>query len=160
LASPIVSVATMSSFSCRFAKATGRLSEHGRVNAIDIGAFMTADGQPALVLADWGPIARELAAQAVAAKPDAARKQEAPASKTEREAKAPRRPPPVLANPIPGITTEFPSVTIGEPPLRAGVGLYGFGPPSRVGGPKAADALESETVSGKALFLHAAHRAA
>jgi hypothetical protein len=64
----------------------------------------------------------------------------------------------VLANPIPGITTEYPSVTIGEPRLSTGV--YSFGAPSHVGGPKTADTPDPETASGKALFLHAAHRAA
>jgi len=157
LGAPIVSVAVMSSFSCRFAKATGRLSEHGRANALDVGALLAADGQAAMVLADWGPIARELTAQTVAAKPDAARKQETPASRPAREAKAPRRVP-VLANPIPGITTEYPSVTVGEP--RLGTGVYSFGAPSHVGGPKTADTPDPETVSGKALFLRAAHRAA
>ena len=69
LGAPVVSVATMSSYSCRnaYGRKNGRLSEHGRVNALDIGAFITAKGQTTMVVADWGPIAREIAAQAAAA---------------------------------------------------------------------------------------------
>jgi len=144
LGSPVVRIATMSSFSCRMAKATGRLSEHGRVNALDIGAFLTAEGQTALVLADWGPVVRE--AKTVAAEPGPA--------KGAREAKTTvQRAPPVVASPIPGITIEHAAVVIGEPPP-------GFAPPIRLGGPTSEDSESAETLSGKALFLRGAHRTA
>lgn len=159
LGSPIVRVATMSSFSCRIARATGRLSEHGRVNALDVGAFLTAEGETALVLADWGPIAREVAAKAVAAQTAAEKKKERRTAKPEPEAKTPRHIPATVASPVPGITTEFPTVIVGEPPSGV-TATFGWAPPSRVGGPKPADATPSEAANGKALFLRAAHRAA
>ena len=70
LGAPIVRIETMSSYSCRnaYGRAGSRLSEHGKANALDIGAFVTARGQTAMVVADWGPTARQIAAQAAAAK--------------------------------------------------------------------------------------------
>ena len=69
LAAPIVRIETMSSYSCRnaYGRAHGRLSEHGRANAVDIGSFVTALGHAALVVSDWGLTAREVAAAAAAA---------------------------------------------------------------------------------------------
>lgn len=153
LGAPVVGVATMSSFSCRMAygRAKGRLSEHGRVNAIDIAGFLTAQGQIATVAADWGPIAREIAAQAVAAQADAGKKQAVAAPKPDGEAKVPR---PATASTVPAFrpTIEFPAVIIGEQPSGPATGL-GWAPPSRLGGPKSTD-------DGNAHFLRAAHRAA
>jgi hypothetical protein len=156
LGSPIVRIATMSSFSCRFAKATGRLSEHGRVNALDIGAFLTAEGQAALVLADWGPIARETAAKAVAADSGAtkgtkdAKAKEAKAK--EAKAKEPRTPP-VVASTIPGLSREYAAVIFGE-------STSGIAPPIRLGGPRSEVPASAEALSGKALFLREVHRTA
>jgi hypothetical protein len=143
LRSPIVRVATMSSFSCRIARATGRLSEHGRVNALDIGAFLTAEGETVLVLADWGPVAREVAAKTVAART-------ADKKKEERATK----PLPTVA----GITVELPTVIDGKP--LSGVAGLGWAPANRVGGPKPANSTSSDALNGKALFLRGAHRAA
>jgi hypothetical protein len=161
LGSPIVRVATMSSFSCRVARATGRLSEHGRVNALDVGAFLTAEGQAALVLADWGPIAREVTAKANATqtaaetKADAGKKQPRSTATPEKTAKVPRRAQPATTGPE--VTVEYPTVIIGEPPSRA---VFGLAPPSRLGGPQPADSPSSDGANGKAAFLRAAHQAA
>jgi hypothetical protein len=91
LAAPIVRIETMSSYSCRnaYGRAHGRLSEHGRANAVDIGSFVTAQGQAALVISDWGPTAREIAA-AAAAEVRAAAQASAPA---QRQAKGEPAPP-------------------------------------------------------------------
>jgi hypothetical protein len=69
LAAPIVRIETMSSYSCRnaYGRAHGRISEHGRANAVDIGSFVTALGHAALVVSDWGLTAREVATAAAAA---------------------------------------------------------------------------------------------
>ena len=158
LGAPIVGVATLSSFSCRtaYGRAKARLSEHGRVNALDIAAFLTAQGQTALVVSDWGPIAREIAAQAVAAQ--AEKKQAGAVAKQDKEAKVPQRIAPPTVQPLPpSIAFEFPGIIIGEPPSGLSTGL-GWAPPSRVGGPKPADSAPSG--NGKTLFLRAAHRAA
>ena len=154
LGSPVVSIASMSSFSCRFASATGRLSEHGRINAIDIGAFLTAEGQTAVVLADWGPVAREIAAKAIAAQADADKKQPEAAPAPGKAAKAPRHTQPTASAPGTG---EFPTVIVGEPPSGSAFGLV---PPSRLGGPKPTDSPSSDAPNGKSAFLRAAHRAA
>ena len=44
LGAPVVRIETMSSYSCRnaYGRKDSRLSEHGRANAVDIGAFVTA----------------------------------------------------------------------------------------------------------------------
>jgi hypothetical protein len=155
LRAPIVRIATMSSFSCRIAKATGRLSEHGRVNALDIGAFLTAKGETTLVLADWGPIAREAAARAVAAKRGATKQaKEARGSKT----KAQRPPPPVVAGIVPGIALEHRAVTYGLVP-PSGI-APGHAPPTRLGGPRSKEPASAEALSAKAQFLREVHRTA
>ena len=151
LGAPIVGVATMSSFSCRtaYSRAKSRLSEHGRVNAIDIGAFLTAQGESVQVVADWGPIAREVAAQAAAAQAEATKKQ--------AEAAAARQPKAATAVKPPAVRAQIPGIIVVAPPSGADKGL-GLAPPSFLGGPKAADA--ALTPSGKAAFLRAAHQAA
>ena len=66
LGSPVVRVNVMSSYSCRnaYGRAKTRLSEHGLANAVDISAFVTANGEKTSLLADWGPTKRDLIAQA------------------------------------------------------------------------------------------------
>jgi hypothetical protein len=78
LGSEVIRVDTMSSYSCRpaYGRAHGRLSEHGKANALDIRSFLLAKGDTADVLANWGPTARDIQAQ-VAAAQAAARKAEA-----------------------------------------------------------------------------------
>jgi hypothetical protein len=149
LGAPIVSVATMSSFSCRMAysRASGRLSEHGRVNAIDISGFLTAAAKAAVVVADWGPVAREIAAQATQA--EARQRRAGPAPQPIAETRAPATASAVPAF-RPGI--EFPAMIIGEPASERPTGL-GWAP-GRLGGPNPVDG------AGKAEFLRAAHRAA
>ena len=63
LGAEIVRIDTMSSYSCRTAynRRNTKLSEHGRANAVDIRAFMTAKGASSEVLADWGMTGREVA---------------------------------------------------------------------------------------------------
>lgn len=155
LGTPIVGVTTMSSFSCRtaYGRAKSRLSEHGRVNAIDIAGFVTAQGQTAAVLTDWGPIAREIVAGATT---DAGRKQAAPVAKQDAEAKGPPRAPARAVQPA-GIAFEFPGITVGEPPLGVTTGL-GWAPPNRVGGPQPTAAAAPEGAGRQ--FLRAVHRAA
>lgn len=62
LGGPIVQIMKMSDYSCRnaYGRARGRLSEHGRVNAIDIAGFTTAQGEPTMLISDWGVTAREV----------------------------------------------------------------------------------------------------
>lgn len=62
LGSHIVSLSNVSAYSCRLrnGSARGKLSEHALANAVDIGRFMTADGQVISVATDWGPTARDI----------------------------------------------------------------------------------------------------
>ena len=66
LGSPIKRITVMSSYSCRnaYGRTSTRLSEHAKANALDIGAFVTADGQSTKLLAHWGPTKRDIKAKA------------------------------------------------------------------------------------------------
>ncbi len=66
LDSPVTEINNMASYACRnrnHAK-NGRLSEHGKANALDIGAFRLASGTRVSVLKDWGAVERDLLALA------------------------------------------------------------------------------------------------
>jgi hypothetical protein len=169
LGTPVTGVRTMSSFSCRnaYGRAKTRLSEHGRVNAIDIGGFVTAEGD-AQVIADWGPVGGEGATLVARAPADAVKRQAEAARKGKGQAKpdeAPRLATPGLSTdrtyqagttiPMPTITFGF--RTGGDDSSDISQGL-GWAPPSRLGGPKAADATALQ--GRKTEFLHAIHKAA
>jgi hypothetical protein len=175
LGAPVVEVATMSSFSCRnaYGRVRNKLSEHGRANAIDIGTFVTGRGEKTLVLADWGPVAREIAADA---KAEAVKRQaEAAAAarnaKVPAEGKAPAGRPRVTTPDTVKSYQAGTSIPIGIPRVTFGVrgagavddlstGI-GWAPPSRLGGPKEADAAAPGVPpDGKAAFLRAVHKAA
>jgi len=59
LGSPLVRIETFGSYSCRAIAGTGRLSEHGRANAIDVAAFVLADGRRVSVKQGWRGSANE-----------------------------------------------------------------------------------------------------
>jgi hypothetical protein len=101
LGSPVVRIRNASGYVCRNRVSTtfhnGRLSEHALANAIDISAFVTADGRTVEVLRQWGPTARDLreqqerAEEAVAAARAAAKEAETEAASAARAAtKVPR----------------------------------------------------------------------
>jgi hypothetical protein len=165
LGAPVVRVATMSSYSCRnaYGRAKGRLSEHGRMNAIDIGAFITAGGKTAMVLADWGPNAREIAAR------EAAKQQKKIAAAAEAAQKAAEGPkiaatPPTLATPgsaslRPSIATTIPGITLQLP--TAPPAALSLSQPTRLGGPKSDVSPPSPpALTTTAQFLRAAHSSA
>jgi hypothetical protein len=56
LGSRVVRIESLGTYSCRpvNSRPGARLSEHGRANAVDIGAFVLADGRRITVLAGWG----------------------------------------------------------------------------------------------------------
>jgi hypothetical protein len=190
LGAPIARVETMSSYSCRnaYGRALGRVSQHGKADAIDIGSFVTARGHAALIISDWGPTARQIAvevaaagkAHAAAAEPKAP---VAPSPKPshivpvagglalegQREGDStPAQRPDTAAGMMPldlkpGVAIAIPGVTLdqsrgGE---RSSVG-FGLMPPSRLGGPKPQPAAvdPAATEGGKTDFLRAAHRSA
>ncbi|MGN6500961.1 MAG: extensin-like domain-containing protein [Tsuneonella sp.] len=53
LGSPLVRIETMGSYSCRTVAGSERLSAHARAEAIDVAAFVLADGRRISVLGDW-----------------------------------------------------------------------------------------------------------
>lgn len=53
LGSPLVKIETMGSYSCRTIAGSARLSQHAHANAIDIAAFILADGRRISVQQGW-----------------------------------------------------------------------------------------------------------
>jgi hypothetical protein len=164
LGAPVVGIRVMSSYSCRnaYSRARTRLSEHGRVNALDFGELLTAQGETAQVIADWGPVARESAAKATAERAEAVKRQ-AEAAAAARKAKAADEPRPRIAAPSAPKVLQGATVPIGIPGLSEPSGSstsFGWGPPSRLGGPKQADVAPLIPLNGKTTFLRAIHKAA
>jgi len=157
LGAPIVRIETMSSYACRnaYGRTGRRLSEHGRANALDIGALVPARGQAAAVVADWGPTVRQLAARAAVAKEEAEKARAESEAATQPSAAQAAASTPFLLRPgmviIPGVTVLTPGL---PQDASSGSGL-GLAPPSRLGGPK-----PPTLAGGKMEFLRAAHRSA
>lgn len=59
LGSPLVRIETMGSYSCRNVAGSGRLSAHSRAEAIDVAAFVLADGRRISVTGGWDDASRE-----------------------------------------------------------------------------------------------------
>lgn len=55
LGSPVVRIESFGSYACRpvNGQSGGKMSEHGKANAVDIGAFVLADGRRITVLDGW-----------------------------------------------------------------------------------------------------------
>lgn len=180
LGAPVIRIDTMSSYSCRtaYGRAKNRLSEHGVANAVDIRAFLTAKGQTADLLADWGPTGRDIAAQAAIARA-AAQKAEAEravaAAKQLKSAPAPTiaAPLPVPATPSAApngtITLPRPTITVGPagntlsfPGSTGSVGISNAidGQPSRLGGPKEPKPATDSAPQGRTQFLRGIHASA
>ena len=171
LGGPLVRIEAMSAYSCRnaYGRAKSRLSEHGRVNALDIGAFVSTRGQAARVVADWGLTAREIKAQAEAAKAqDASVAAKAAATpESSRQDSATATMPRAVGRPVvvvpghAGYTLGIPGISIQLPGHAPGQGgQLGFAPPDRLGGPKpqaGAEPTAAAADSARMDFLRAAH---
>jgi hypothetical protein len=151
LGQPIARIETMSSYSCRnaFGRKLGKLSEHGKANAVDIRGFVSAKGDTAYLLEHWGLTGVEIKALAAKAEQEQRERDIAAAkAKAEADAKAlaAAKPQPQSGspNPIAGAGTLIdglpkPGISIGE----SGIGIapagratdFGIGP-NRLGGPK------------------------
>jgi hypothetical protein len=53
LGSPVAKIETMGSYACRKVAGTERLSAHARAEAIDVSAFVLADGRRIVLKRDW-----------------------------------------------------------------------------------------------------------
>lgn len=187
LGAPVVRIDTMSSYSCRtaYGRANNKLSEHGRANAIDIRAFMTAKADSTDLLTSWGPTARDIQAQVAAAK---AADEKARALAAAKTAPAPTLPTGASPPSAPAAVAEgvkMPTVVIGTPGggtpfptspsavgLSTGFPSANFPAPSRLGGPKppAAEKLRGTHVAAptptgagaekKTIFLREIHASA
>jgi hypothetical protein len=170
LGAPVIRIEAMSSYSCRnaYGRASGRLSEHGRANALDIRAFTTARAETVFVAADWGPTAREIASAVAKGDAEQAETGEpADALQNEPISDLASRPAPNLVTPtaprwqradvafgMAGLGVAWSVATDPEKRLAAT-------PPSRLGGPNTSAATASvRTVADRTEFLREAHRAA
>ncbi|MEL6372361.1 MAG: extensin family protein [Pseudomonadota bacterium] len=91
----VVRVSNLSAYSCRnrYNRRVGRLSEHGRANALDIGTFTLSSGRRINLLRHWGAVRRDLrAAQPVIAPPPAPDANAVPPRAATRASKRPRAP--------------------------------------------------------------------
>ena len=164
----VVRIETMSSYACRnaYGRKMSKLSEHGKANALDIRGFVTAKGETAYVLEDWGMTSREIreaAAQAEKEQAERAVAAAAAAAKAQVEAQARAvvaaaksaaataggtatatasgAVPGQVPNPIAGATTLMEGlpkavITLGPVPNKPGSPDFGLTGPSKLGGPK------------------------
>lgn len=86
---PVVKIETMSDYACRnaYGRVGNKLSEHGKVNALDIRGFVTAKAKTAYVLEEWGETKRDVVAR-IAAKDAADKALAAKAATDEKSAEA------------------------------------------------------------------------
>jgi hypothetical protein len=107
LGTPIVRLRSASGYSCRNRNGSAfnsdKLSEHAKANAIDIAAFVTADGRTIEVARFWGPTARDqreaeriAAEQAEGARKESAKKESAKPEPAKADP-GPNRKPSVIA---------------------------------------------------------------
>lgn len=59
LGSGLARIETMGSYSCRLVAGRGRLSAHARAEAIDVGAFVLADGRRISVKSSWSGLSEQ-----------------------------------------------------------------------------------------------------
>ena len=174
LGTPVVRVETMSSYSCRHAygRAHNKLSEHGKANALDIRGFVTAGGETAYVLEDWGPTSAEIAAASVAAQKEAAGREIAAVAAAKAKAEADARLAAAAKPPVTGGQVSKPSadplaiskaMSVDLPGADVPNSGVGLAPPNKLGGPgeKSAGLPPGDAVaSAKSLFLRAVHDSA
>src|SRR5262245_19930968 len=155
--SPITRLVNASGYSCR--NRTGsqshseRLSEHALPNAVDIAAFVTADGRSIEVARYWGPTRRD---QREAAKLAAARGKDSKEAAGKSEAKAPVRTPSAISRPLgdrrkpEGSYTSAELQRLGRGEVRRDVGAA----------PAVAEAREEAQTSAEGAFLRRLHKGA
>ena len=160
LGAPVVRIETMSSYSCRnaYGRTGSRLSEHGKANALDIGAFVTARGETAMVRrrlgSDRPPDRRPGSRRQGRGRESPSRRQSA----RQRSRPRPRPPQPIPPSCALARRSAFPaSPCWSRVCRRIESPSLGLAPPSRLGGPKPPAAAHP---SGKMDFLRAAHRSA
>lgn len=190
LGAPVIKIENMSDYSCRaaYGRIGNKLSEHGRANALDIRGFITASGQPTMVLAEWGKTARDIAREIAAAKAAAEKAKAsaaAPAPAAAPAVAAAKPAAPQLAAPVPApvpsgediaqsaidtVKNLFKGTIFSGPePAQDDPAGHALVPASRLGGPKDAAPPAAEkslspnpaiASSRKSRFLREAHASA
>lgn len=137
----------MSAYSCRnaYGRKGGRLSEHGKANALDIRGFTFVNGVASNVLDDWGPTGRDIRAQIAAAKA-AAKKAEADRAATARlrGTQSPgqdKSDPALAAGPTTRAETVGNTAAAGSTTTAAPTISQGFAPPAVSIGPRGAPGI-------------------
>jgi hypothetical protein len=145
---PVIKIETMSDYSCRMAygRKGNKLSEHGKANALDIRGFITARGETAYVLEQWGKTDRDRKAElaVLAAQKEAAAKATSAAANAGSKTAVDQQ----TAN----------AVAVSQASLAGGLKPGKPEMRQRDTGQKAAEAIVPEApMSKKTQFLHDAH---
>ncbi|MGE5514077.1 MAG: extensin family protein [Bacteroidota bacterium] len=164
LGGPIIRLEVMSDYSCRnaYARLKARLSQHGRANAVDISRFVTERGQVAEVRTDWGVTERDIRIQ-IATRDAAARTATAAAGEGAPEASHDEHeatPDGLKGTTAAADTTLKPLDKMAIVPgasLATAAPSFGFGQPSRLGGPRGGAEIQA---TSRQHFLRRIHRAA
>jgi extensin-like protein len=145
-----------------------KLSEHAKANAIDIAAFVTADGRTIEVARFWGPTARDqreaerlAAEQAERARKEPAKKDSAKPEPAKADA-GPNRKPSAIAT---GATAQEPDRKRASPVQTSELQKLGPGARDAKSEPKAASApvaaeREAARQSAEGAFLRRLHKGA
>ncbi len=184
LGSPVIRIHVMSGYSCRraYGRKKGRLSEHGRANALDIRGFLTERNVTVEISSGWGLTARDVKAHAMAA--EAARREaekvptaKAPGTKTvpPKASDVAAGEPPPTAGPAAQSVQDLRGPVVETRPLvqvpkLPDLGIvkrdpqgFSLNPPSRLGGPKQTGkeapriAAASDPSAGQQAFLRQIH---
>jgi hypothetical protein len=153
LGAGITKIETMSDYSCRMAygRKGNKLSEHGRANALDIRGFVTAKGEAAHVLEQWGKTERDRQAEAAKTAAENAAAEKA----SEAAAAAGSKTAVETVSALDGPSGKRPA------PAMASLGATGLKPSLHSRSEKAAAAIvPEEPQNKKAQFLRDAHASA
>lgn len=158
LGAPVQRIEAMSSYSCRnaYGRSEGRLSEHGRANALDIAAFANDKVQLVSVEADWGLTQREIAERGHEPEATASAGRIEALGRPQALGAAPSQPAQAAAGIAPApmglqeLKPGIPGIL-----LFGGRPAMGFDGQSRLGGPKGPVVTVNKTE-----FLRAVHKAA
>ena len=157
--SPVARIVGASSYACRnrYNNPDQRISEHAFANAVDISAFVLADGRRIDVKSNWGPTARDARAAAKAlVDAAAASKGEGPASKSPEK---PATTPTIASAELKPSRTALEQRTAWK---SDGLQKLGAPPPKAALPVMPADAGESATppATAQSRFLHRLHAGA
>ncbi|MGH1420006.1 MAG: extensin family protein [Hyphomicrobiaceae bacterium] len=170
LRASLIKIEVMSDYSCRraYGRKKGRMSEHSKVNALDIRGFVTTKGKTARLLADWGVTKRDIKRAIAKKKKEKEKREKALVAKAlaKQEAKERQR---KSASKDADIDTSVNTtlrdgkkktakIVSGSVKKNAKAGKPSFSvAPKKLGGPKPGEPRFSPPKSSKGRFLRGAH---